>query len=164
MPEPILRIAGDDARSLPKKINLTKTAIEQAATPPGKDRIVIYDAKVPGLALRVAGKGAETSSCIASSGASQSRCCWGSSPTSPWSWHDSLRSRKMRRWYRGSTPARIVDPSAHQSPSASCLTGTRRSTRKCGTPRVPASPTRADSKRALRCGTRGKLRPFARRT
>ncbi len=60
MSNPAMRIADDSGSSLPRRINFTVAALTQAAPPPGNTRIIIYDAKIPGLAMRVTDKGVKS--------------------------------------------------------------------------------------------------------
>jgi integrase len=59
MPETTMRIAGETAKTLPRRVNFTVETLKAAVTPPDKSRIIVYDARVPGLALRVTSNGAK---------------------------------------------------------------------------------------------------------
>ena len=59
MAEPTrMRIAGATAKAMPRKVGLTKSAVDALACPPGRADVHLYDAKVAGLAYRVTARGA----------------------------------------------------------------------------------------------------------
>jgi hypothetical protein len=60
MPETTMRIAGETAKTLPRRVNFTVETLKAAVTPPGKSRSIVYDARTPGLALRVTNTGAKS--------------------------------------------------------------------------------------------------------
>ncbi len=57
MADPVMRIAGEGARPLPRKINFTVAALEKLACPAGKERVWVYDSHMRGLAIRLSSKG-----------------------------------------------------------------------------------------------------------
>jgi integrase len=59
MQETTMRIAGENQKSLPRKINFTVASLEKAACPTGKDRVWLYDLRTPALALMITDKGAK---------------------------------------------------------------------------------------------------------
>ena len=54
---PALRIADENARSMPTRVNLTDAGVLKLTCPPGKVRHRVYDAKVPGLCVSVLATG-----------------------------------------------------------------------------------------------------------
>jgi integrase len=54
-----LRIGGDATKALPRKINFSIPALERLTCPDGRDRVYIFDNKVPGLAVAVTAGGAK---------------------------------------------------------------------------------------------------------
>jgi integrase len=60
MSETAMRIASETARPLPRRVNFTVETLKAAVTPPGKSRSIVYDARTPGLALRVTNNGAKS--------------------------------------------------------------------------------------------------------
>jgi len=59
MSEAVMRLAGDGGKALPRRVAFTQANVERATCPAGKPRTWLYDAKQPGLALMVTGKGAK---------------------------------------------------------------------------------------------------------
>ena len=54
-----MRIADEsDSKAIPKRMNFTVEALQRLTCPAGKDRIYVYDIKVPGLAHMLSAKGA----------------------------------------------------------------------------------------------------------
>ena len=58
MPE-TMRVAGDHAKALPKKINFTIASLTASKCPAGKDRSWLYDRKTPGLSIMVTANGSK---------------------------------------------------------------------------------------------------------
>jgi integrase len=48
-----MRVAGESSKPLPRKLNFTVAALAGITCPAGKDRLYVYDARVPGLAYVV---------------------------------------------------------------------------------------------------------------
>ncbi len=55
-----MRVAGDDQRPIPRKLNFTQTTLAALTCPAGKRRGWVYDTKVGGLALMMTDKGAKS--------------------------------------------------------------------------------------------------------
>ncbi|HET6248403.1 MAG TPA: tyrosine-type recombinase/integrase [Tepidisphaeraceae bacterium] len=61
MAEPVMRLADDGGgKSLPRRFAFTVATLEALACPANKERIIVYDAKAPGLTIRVTSNGAKT--------------------------------------------------------------------------------------------------------
>ena len=60
MAESVMRIAGENIRPMPRKLGFTVSALEHATCPADKERVTIYDARTPGLAVRITPAGAKT--------------------------------------------------------------------------------------------------------
>ena len=60
MAEPMLRIAGESEKALPKRIAFTVDALNRVKCPAGKDRIWVYDTRQAGLCLMVTNTGAKS--------------------------------------------------------------------------------------------------------
>ena len=60
MPEPVMRIAGEVAKPMPRRVNFTIDCLNRATCPAGnKDRAYIYDQRTPGLCLMVTNTGSK---------------------------------------------------------------------------------------------------------
>jgi integrase len=58
MKQQAMRLAGDNAKALARKVPITKSLIDGLCCPPDRRDIHLYDAKVPGLAYKLTANGA----------------------------------------------------------------------------------------------------------
>lgn len=60
MVQTAMRLAGENDKPMPRKIGFTVANLTAAKCPAGKERLSLYDARTPGLALRITPSGSKT--------------------------------------------------------------------------------------------------------